>query len=252
MSPSRGKLPLRPLPIGAGAGCRAAVKNRKVVDVDPTDDCHNATASGLIGGDPDIARVGTDGWARGGAAHNFNDLQLGTAMRPLLGSLLGVARRILHDSDLARDAVQEALISLWLEHKLPPNPPAWLVRAVVLRSLQMNRGRARRRKHEGRACLERVERTDRDDPARILETRELRETLLAAIRLLPEMHREVFTLRIVEEMDYESIALELQIPVGTVRSRLSRSRNEIRRVVQEILSDELAVANIDPCSPERT
>ena len=44
------------------------------------------------------------------------------ATRPLLGHLVSIARRILGDEDAARDAVQEALVSLWLEDAMPVEP----------------------------------------------------------------------------------------------------------------------------------
>jgi RNA polymerase sigma-70 factor, ECF subfamily len=251
MSPSRGKPHVRPLQFEGGGRERVAAPSRRFPDPDSSVDCSQATGLAQIAGHPRVARAVCDGRTRGDTAQNAAELLLEAAIRPSLGPLIGVARRILHDGDLARDAVQEALISLWLEDELPPNPPAWLVRAVVLRSLQMNRGRARRRKHEGQACRERVEPSDRDDPARILVMRELRERLLAAVRLLPKLHQEVFTLRTIEGMEYESIALQLQVPIGTVRSRLSRARIEIRRVVEESLSDDLAEVATNPSLPAR-
>src|SRR3954454_19720694 len=95
----------------------------------------------------------------------FRDL-----VEPLHDPLIALARRILRSDDLARDAVQEALLSLWLEAEVPPNPRAWLVRAVVHRSLHLMRSRARRRRHEGLACRQHPESSDQDDPARRLET----------------------------------------------------------------------------------
>lgn len=56
-------------------------------------------------------------------------------VRPLTGVMVAIARRILGDEVQAWDAVQEALIALWNEEEVPANPRAWLVRAVVLRSL---------------------------------------------------------------------------------------------------------------------
>ena len=56
----------------------------------------------------------------------------------------GAWRGGLHGEDLADDAVQEALLSLWKEGRMPQNPEGWLVRAVVHRSLHLNRSRRRR------------------------------------------------------------------------------------------------------------
>ena len=66
---------------------------------------------------------------------------------------------------------------------------------------------------------------------------ELEETLRAvrqAIGMLNEERRVVLLLRDFEDMDYESIARVLNIPVGTVRSRLHRARLEVRQLIERI------------------
>ncbi len=60
---------------------------------------------------------------------------------------------------------------------------------------------------------------------------ELRD-LDAALRLLPEVHREILLLVGLEEMRYEDVALTLRIPVGTVMSRLSRAREKLRALIE--------------------
>ena len=160
------------------------------------------------------------------------------ATRPLLGYLVSISRRILGNEDLAWDAVQEALFSLWLEGEMPTNLRAWLARAVVHRSLHLSRCRSRRRHHEDRARFERNEESDRDDPARHLEGQELRRVLHEALSQIGPDHRDVLVLSVVEEMDYQSIADALNIPVGTVRSRLNRSRRAFRDVLIRELPEE--------------
>jgi RNA polymerase sigma-70 factor, ECF subfamily len=157
---------------------------------------------------------------------------------PLLNSLVRVARRILRSDDLAWDAVQEALLTLWLEAELPPNPRAWLIRTVVNRSLHLARTRARRSKYEGHACRNCPEASGRDDPASKLENEDLVAWVYGAFSRIAPEQRDVLVLRVVEEMDYEAIAQVLQIPLGTVRSRLNRSRKAIRSLVRQLLPDE--------------
>lgn len=58
------------------------------------------------------------------------------------------------------------------------------------------------------------------------------ETLAAAMaQLLPE-HRAVLQLRVVNEMSYEQIADVLDIQIGTVKSRLSRARNQLKKILE--------------------
>ena len=61
---------------------------------------------------------------------------------------------------------------------------------------------------------------------------ELQEVIVQLGRL-PAEQREVLVLAAVEEMKYEEIAQVLDIPVGTVMSRLSRAREKLRRIVTE-------------------
>jgi RNA polymerase sigma-70 factor, ECF subfamily len=155
----------------------------------------------------------------------------------LLKPMTNLARRILRSDDLAWDAVQEALLSLWLETDLPPNPRAWLFRTVLNRCLHLSRTRARRRKHEGLACRIRPEASDRDDPERKRQREELAGCVYGAFTRISPEQRDVLVLRAVEEKDYETIAQSLQIPLGTVRSRLSRSRKAISALLRPLLED---------------
>ncbi|WP_422922990.1 RNA polymerase sigma factor [Singulisphaera sp. PoT] len=156
-------------------------------------------------------------------------------VRPLLDAMVATARRVLGDEGTAWDAVQEALISLWREEEMPPNPRAWLLRAVTLRSLHLARTRARRWKHEGRARRERPEACSRFDPSERLEFEEISKAMDQALAEIPAEYRDVLDLKTVAHMDYATIAETLQIPLGTVRSRLNRSRMAVRQILSRML-----------------
>lgn len=69
-------------------------------------------------------------------------------------------------------------------------------------------------------------------PEEQVELKLTRETLAAAMaQLLPE-HRAVLQLRVVNEMSYEQIADVLDIQSGTVKSRLSRARNQLKKILE--------------------
>lgn len=69
-------------------------------------------------------------------------------------------------------------------------------------------------------------------PEEQVELKLTRETLAAAMaQLLPE-HRAVLQLRVVNEMSYEQIADVLDIRIGTVKSRLSRARNQLKKILE--------------------
>lgn len=149
---------------------------------------------------------------------------------PHLHRLLCRACQILGSEDLAWDAVQETLLALWREPKLPRKLRGWLLRTVTHRSLHLRRTRGRWRKHEEGAAAQRRE-SARDDPAIALAGLELHRELERAIAELPEEFRTVFHLREVEGLDYQAIAALLCIPLGTVQSRLNRARSALRALL---------------------
>ena len=69
-------------------------------------------------------------------------------------------------------------------------------------------------------------------PEEQVELKLTHETLAAAMaQLLPE-HRAVLQLRVVNEMSYEQIADVLDIQIGTVKSRLSRARTQLKKILE--------------------
>jgi RNA polymerase sigma-70 factor (ECF subfamily) len=92
-----------------------------------------------------------------------------------------------------------------------------------------NRSRSRRRY---RAALERIPRGHEPDFAddiadRLGDEQQMRDVLVA-VRSLPKRDQEVLALCVWSELTYEEAAVALDLPVGTVRSRLSRARARLR------------------------
>lgn len=67
-----------------------------------------------------------------------------------------------------------------------------------------------------------------------LEVAESIQQLQAALARLSEEHRSIVVLRELEGMDYDAIATALDIPVGTVRSRLHRARSQLKMELEAI------------------
>ena len=65
-------------------------------------------------------------------------------------------------------------------------------------------------------------------PDRVLAQKELAERLRGALERLPFEQRTAIVLREVDGMSYEEIAYSLELPVGTVKSRLTRARQALR------------------------
>ena len=156
---------------------------------------------------------------------------------PLVGPMTRASRRILRDDDLADDAIQETLLTFWTRDEPPANPRAWLLRAVTLRSLHLARSGRRRREHERRASQVRAESSERDDPARSLDHADLERAIREALGQVPESSRAVFALAAFEDLDYAAISTTLRIPIGTVRSRLNRTRRLIREALGPAITE---------------
>lgn len=69
--------------------------------------------------------------------------------------------------------------------------------------------------------------SEQDTPDALLESEEIRDTVVASIRELPEDLRTAIMLRELEGMSYDQIAESMDCPVGTVRSRIFRARAAI-------------------------
>ena len=129
------------------------------------------------------------------------------------------------DTDLAKDLVQEAIIKGYQSFVnggliLDDKAKAWF--ATVIR----NEFLMHRRKNK-RLVGELDDQQSGENTGRDFENAGLREILQHAIEELPQDHRDVIVLIDLQEFDYEEAANILQIPVGTVRSRLSRARMKL-------------------------
>ena len=136
---------------------------------------------------------------------------------PALARLDAAARLILRDPELARDAVQEALIRAWRDLpglRDPDRFDAWLRRLTVNACLDLAR-RRRRRPIE-------VELTPIDSPAPSDMSGALadRELVDAALRRLDPGHRAVVAMYYLLGMPLHEVAASLGIPIGTAKSRL--------------------------------
>lgn len=75
------------------------------------------------------------------------------------------------------------------------------------------------------------------NPAKVLEAKDTRRAVHTAIDMLSDEHRAVVTLHHLEGLDVQEIAQMLCCPVGTVKSRLARARDELRRRLTPYVED---------------
>lgn len=77
---------------------------------------------------------------------------------------------------------------------------------------------------------------EKTTPEGLVMTEELKRVIFHTISSLPDDLREAITLREIENMSYEDIALVMGCPVGTVRSRIFRARDAIDQKIRPLLS----------------
>ncbi len=80
--------------------------------------------------------------------------------------------------------------------------------------------------------------TDNSTPESMLASRQIVETVNAAIHKLPEDLRAAIVLREIEGMSYEDIAVSMGCPIGTVRSRIFRAREAIAAQLKPMLGND--------------
>jgi RNA polymerase sigma-70 factor (ECF subfamily) len=164
----------------------------------------------------------------------------GHAFRRLVEShmraVYGLAYRILGNPDDADDVAQETFVRA--HHALDRYDErysfyTWL-RAIATRiALNEVAKRKRRRTEAGDAfdtASETVADRGADALARLADV-ELRDAVRRAMDTLPDEFRAVLVLRAEQEMSYAEIAAALDVPLGTVMSRLHRARALLRRAL---------------------
>ena len=182
--------------------------------------------------------------ARGGDAPAFSML-FARHQRRLYQLAWGIVKR----REEALDVVQDAFLRMHrgLEgFKGEAAFASWAWR--ITRNLALDA--LRRRREDTDELDERIHAADHDDapgslgdandpnPARATLRGELAGQLRAAMATLSEQHRTILVLREVEGLSYEELAEQLDIPIGTVMSRLFHARRKMQAALRPYLDDD--------------
>lgn len=150
--------------------------------------------------------------------------------------VLNVIYRMCGDAQLAEDAAQETFIRAWQNlssYRAGTSLRNWLYRIAVNAGTDMLR-------KEKRILPDAIEDLHLADGAPGLEAlvsqRERTAMVQAAILSLPDASRAVLVLREYEGLSYQEISSALDIPLGTVMSRLSYARNLLKEKLEPQLS----------------
>jgi RNA polymerase sigma-70 factor (ECF subfamily) len=142
--------------------------------------------------------------------------------------------------DDARDVVQDALVQAFLKLEDFHRASAfytWLYRIAF--NVAAGRWRKVKNLHSLDGAAARAIVADQAPrPGASLEQQETVAQVQAALQALAEEYRTVLVMREMDGCDYETIAAVLDLPVGTVRSRLHRARTQMRELLKEVLELE--------------
>lgn len=152
---------------------------------------------------------------------------------PHLNALVRAGVQLCNSVAAAEDAVQETYLQAWKYwHTFRPgtNCRAWLFR-ILFNVIKKNYGKEKESAQLDEAPAGSV--LLMFEPG--IETYEV----LEVFNRLTEEHRAVLMLVAVEEMSYKEAASVLEVPVGTVMSRLNRARTELRRRLGHVRGENL-------------
>ena len=142
----------------------------------------------------------------------------------------------------AKDVVQDAFVQAFVKLDSFKRSSAfytWLYRIAI--NAAISRQRAKRPTssiEHARECRGFEPAGNEDDPEETLLRDERCREVRRAIDRLDEEHRAVIVLREIDGCCYETIAEILDLPIGTVRSRLHRARLRLRDELQQFLVDK--------------
>ena len=145
------------------------------------------------------------------------------------GRLHALSHRILRDIDLAEDATQQALLSIWRDLPQLRDPgrfDAWSYRLVVRACY--TEGRRTRRWAPNLRLLPADQSADGEDLGSVVD----RDQLERGFRRLSIEHRAVVVLHHYLDMPLDEVADTLGVPAGTVRSRLHHAMRGLRAALE--------------------
>ena len=168
--------------------------------------------------------------------------------------LYNAVLRLVGDREEARELTQEAFTRGLMKldtFRGDASPYTWLFRIAVnlaisqLRKLQrvrtfsLDRGspNGQGRDDQAAGLVDRVARDKGELPPQRMERKERDEAVLAALGRLDADYRAVLVMRDVEAFDYQQMADILDLPLGTLKSRLFRARLALRDELRTYLSD---------------
>lgn len=154
---------------------------------------------------------------------------------PHLDAAYNLARFLMRNDQDAEDVVQEASLRAFrfFENFRGENSRAWFLKIVRNTSFTVLK---KNRPDEMNVIFDEELHSKQNpamDPGLAMECAQDRQTVRAAIEQLPPEFREIIVLRELEDASYKEIADIAGIPIGTVMSRLARSRRQLQMILSK-------------------
>ena len=146
--------------------------------------------------------------------------------------------------DDAEDVAQEAFVQAYVKLRTFAGGSAfytWLYRIAVNAAISRRRRRREQTSVDSKRedlGLEPLDAGEQADERLLREERAVQ--VQRAMARLSDEHRTILVLREIDDHDYDEIANILQLPVGTVRSRLHRARLQLKEQLDAILGDKIS------------
>ena len=161
--------------------------------------------------------------------------------------VISLARKFIQDTHLAEDIAQEAFVKAYKSLKSFREESAfytWLYRITVNTAKNYLKSKKRRKEYSESEVFTAIDIENLDifdipgegSPEEILIANNLRDVILESLSNLPEDIRTAVSLREFEGLTYEEISKVIGCPIGTVRSRIFRGREEIQDKIAPLLS----------------
>jgi RNA polymerase sigma-70 factor (ECF subfamily) len=159
------------------------------------------------------------------------------------GWMTTLARGLVLDEGTAEDVVQQAFVEV-IERApdRPRSPGAWLSAVVRNLARRDHRSSVRRLRRETAAA-----RREGTTPIDVVERAELHRLVVDRVLALPEPYREAVLLRYFEDLSVADVAVRQDVPLPTVRSRLQRGLDRLRRELDAVHGGDRAAG----CRPWR-
>ena len=149
--------------------------------------------------------------------------------------LYGLALRVVTNREWAEDVLQESFLTIWRsagDYRASLSPPmAWLGLVVRSRGLDLLRRRAADRSHLTQELDDVLADTLEGESVSPLDTAQASEQAWALHQCLVQLEkrqREVVSLAYVRDLSHSELAIQLQIPLGTVKTWIRRGLDQLR------------------------